>query len=408
MCGIVGVVLKHSSGFYKQTDDCFQQLLYADALRGADSTGIIGIETDSTFHIMKEANEAAWFVPQFVSSEVNKRMFNKGKAIIGHNRKKTMGEVKDETAHPFVVDDEFALVHNGTLFNHEQLAKTEVDSEALAITLAKAFEEEEYISALEKTLPTINGAYAVACYDQRHEKIRLLRNKDRPLSIVETNNAWYFASEAAMLFWILARNGYSGKDLEIKGVPEDTVFTFDLTAFTTNLTEEKLTLKKETAQGSTLILGKPTSNVKYLKKGTPVVEPFLSKNEYKRLRKKYLGVRVEWWCNDYIETHYPKTLLDGETEVNLMGECTLFPIDCVVNCKADVKQLDLKEKDLADSYWSGIVEQMTYDTVTNFLTIYLDKCKLVPTVKNKPEIIDAKWIKERLDANEKASQPTLH
>jgi len=54
MCGLVGMIVKGNSGLIKQHEDTFYQLLYADALRGEDSTGVIGVEKDTTFHIAKE------------------------------------------------------------------------------------------------------------------------------------------------------------------------------------------------------------------------------------------------------------------------------------------------------------------------------------------------------------------
>lgn len=244
MCGIVGMVLKHNTGLIKQTEDVFDQLLYANALRGEDSTGVIAVEKDSSFHIAKDASPSSWFGPAFKESDISKKMWNNAKAMIGHNRKKTIGKIEDATAHPFVVDDEFAMVHNGTLFGHAQLAKTEVDSEALAIVLAEAFKEEDYVEKVEETLGRVNGAYAVAMYDQRHHKVRLLRNKDRPLCIAETNNAWFFASEGGMLYWIMSRNNVSLKDVKVELIPEHTLIEFDLD--TTKETRQVLTPKKPT------------------------------------------------------------------------------------------------------------------------------------------------------------------
>jgi len=121
ICGIVGVVIKANNGLTKRIEDSFYNLLFVDTLRGDDSTGIIAVEKDTTFHIMKEASEAAWFIPQAQYSKVGKGMWTTGKALIGHNRKGTMGKVEDENAHPFVVDDDFAMVHNGTLTKSQNL-----------------------------------------------------------------------------------------------------------------------------------------------------------------------------------------------------------------------------------------------------------------------------------------------
>ena len=82
MCGIVGVILKADKGFLKQTEESFYQMLYADALRGDDSTGIISVENDTTFHISKEASHPAWFIPVYDASPVGKAMWADGKALI--------------------------------------------------------------------------------------------------------------------------------------------------------------------------------------------------------------------------------------------------------------------------------------------------------------------------------------
>ena len=79
---------------------------------------------------------------EFEKSDMGKRVISKGKALIGHNRKATVGSVNNATAHPFVVGDSFAMVHNGTLRNHKALADTVVDSEALAIHLSKVLVED--------------------------------------------------------------------------------------------------------------------------------------------------------------------------------------------------------------------------------------------------------------------------
>ncbi|MFZ2190124.1 MAG: hypothetical protein WAV48_05050 [Candidatus Magasanikiibacteriota bacterium] len=410
MCGIIGVVVKPHNGFTKRIEDSFYQLLFVNTLRGDDSTGIVAVETDTTFHIMKEAVEAAWFVPQLQYGTLGKSLWTSGKALIGHNRKATVGKTKDDTAHPFVVDEHFAMVHNGTLYQHEKLAKTEVDSEALAIVLAKAFEEADYKESLEALLPKVNGAYAVAMYDQRHHKVRLLRNKERPLAIVETPDAWFYASEGLMLHWILSRNGYTAKDMgSLRAVPEDTVFEFDLA--TNTLIEEKITVKKYTPHTtSTAVCGAGTGTKSSIYKKSPVSEG-MSKNEYKRLRRQLLGTHIEWWADDYVEAHFPKTYEDGETVFNLMGDCENIQEDHVIHALIDVANLQMIPDKLCDRLWTGRVEEMTYNTKTKTLSVYVADASPLPiSIKKtlaggrteKDLVIDAAYIQKALDEQEKA------
>jgi predicted glutamine amidotransferase len=403
MCGIVGMVVKPSNGFIKQHEDCFYQMLYVDALRGEDSTGVIGVENDTTFHIAKEATEAAWFNAQFQNGVIAKSMWSTGKAFIGHNRKKTVGAIKDETAHPFVVDDVFAMVHNGTLYDHKKLADTEVDSEALTQVFAKALAEENYIEAMETMLGKVSGAYATASYDQRTNKVHLLRNSQRPMSYVETNNAWYFASEAPMLFWILARNGYTQKDLEIKLVPEHVLISFDLD--TNKMTEELLVPKKyfppiPTTKGSGASTTGITNN-----KG----EGF-SKNAYKRFRNKHIFTKMEFWGEDFVETNYPRTVADGETAITLMGCSDNILVDHLIRADIDLKDVNLSAEDLTERLWSGRVENMSYDSKTKKILIQMANALPLPVSfrSDKKQVIDAEYIKRKLDEQEKASSITVH
>jgi hypothetical protein len=394
MCGIVGVVLKTDKGFLKQTEDSFYQMLYADALRGDDSTGIISVETDTTFHISKEASHPAWFIPVYDSSPVGKAMWSNGKALIGHNRKKTMGSINDDSAHPFVVNNEFAMVHNGTLYNHQALAKTTVDSEALTIHLAKAFENEDYVADVEEALGDVYGAYAVAMYDQRHHAVRLMRNKERPLCYIEMENAWYFASEAGMLVWILSRNGYDMTKNKVQFIPEHTLISFDLDS--NKLTEEVLVPKK------------PYTPIKTITKaytggmtGTNGKDG-LSKNAFKRFRRKVINTKLEWWCEDFIESNYPRTVEEGEVMLTLMGVCDEMSIDHHLSAEINYKELTLSHKDLTDRLWTGIVEDMFYDVKSKRVSIHLKDALPLPVSYRKNTVIDAEYIRRKLDDKEKA------
>jgi glucosamine 6-phosphate synthetase-like amidotransferase/phosphosugar isomerase protein len=86
MCGIVGFVSKKTNGPSKKEEDSFYEMLYTDALRGWDSTGVVAVENTTTFHIAKEACEATFFNDQFRISSAGKDFWARGKAIIGHNR----------------------------------------------------------------------------------------------------------------------------------------------------------------------------------------------------------------------------------------------------------------------------------------------------------------------------------
>ena len=51
MCGIVAVISDSKNGFAKAEQMAFYQMLHANVLRGADATGVIGIENDGDFSV---------------------------------------------------------------------------------------------------------------------------------------------------------------------------------------------------------------------------------------------------------------------------------------------------------------------------------------------------------------------
>jgi hypothetical protein len=377
MCGIVGAVLHYNGGFITQTEDCFYQMLYADALRGWDSTGVIAVEKDGSFHIAKEASEASFFWPTFKNSDVGKRMWNEGKVLIGHNRKKTLGAIKDETAHPFVVDDTFAMVHNGTLINHKKFADTDVDSEALAIVLKKALEQDNYREALETTLGEVLGAYAVAIYDQKKEKVHLLRNKERPLAIIKTDNATFFASEPMMALWILARNNYVMNKVVVEDVSPDTLYTYDL--LKNEWKKEAFSPKKPTLKPTTSSTGSVSASSLSGVGNNRVRSVKMAKH----LIKKLLGTKVSFWVDDFVEENCPKTLEEGETEVLLFASCDDIKWNHSITAKVDLSQFGFSTREnIEDHRWMGEIWDVLFNEKTESLIIDLVDCK--PVLQSLP------------------------
>lgn len=199
MCGLVAVITKSSYGFSQEQKDIFSILLYLDVIRGEDSTGVFMVDNLGNVKGAKSAAVAADFIRTPEYKELRNEAFQKGWAMVGHNRKATRGNITDRNAHPFAVDDKIVLVHNGSLNgSHKDLADTEVDSEAIAHTLAKVEDPE---IALRK----INGAYALMWYEVDHKRLNFIRNLQRPLFYVETKDSYIFASEQCFLDFVISK-----------------------------------------------------------------------------------------------------------------------------------------------------------------------------------------------------------
>jgi hypothetical protein len=137
----------------------------------------------------------------FKTEEWNKfkgRAISSGRILIGHNRKATQGSISSENAHPFV-EENIILVHNGTLRGHKSISDKEVDSHAVCHAFAE--------KGAEEVLPTIDGAFAFVWWDTKKEKLYTIRNDERPLSFVVTEDVISIASEEWMPRVLFSRSG---------------------------------------------------------------------------------------------------------------------------------------------------------------------------------------------------------
>ena len=223
MCGLVGVITKNQNGFTKEQVDAFDNLLFIDALRGMDSTGVFLVDKEGNMDMAKEASPSFEYRTDEAYKVLQRTAFQRGRAMIGHNRAATKGSVVDENAHPFVVDDRITLCHNGTLWGDwAKLSdkKVDVDSHAIAHKIHECDDD------VEKALQQVDGAYALIWHDFKHNTLNFVRNAQRPLHFVETQNGWLWASEANMLAWILARYTFKAEG-PISELGAGTLVTYD-------------------------------------------------------------------------------------------------------------------------------------------------------------------------------------
>lgn len=302
MCGLVGMIVKAVNGGTSFDADIVEQLLYIDALRGEDSTGVCLFENDGETRVIKEATYADYFLRSKEWASVRAAFVARGKAILGHNRKSTVGKTNDENAHPFVIDDRYVFMHNGTLHTHKHLADVEIDSHALGIHLTKCEGDPKKI---EEALSNVYGAYACVWLDQKLEKVYLLKNKERPLFVAETSAGLIYASEPMFIYAAALRNKLKvDKCTEIEN---DTLYTIDVSKYGHETKEDKLTVKKSTPPTQKQHGGSGVMDTKgsFLTSGVKTNGGKLSKNEFKRFQKRAIGKRIWFWMDDYVERNYP-------------------------------------------------------------------------------------------------------
>lgn len=189
MCGIMGY---YRFGKIKPDKDKIAKMFSLLETRGKDSSGYAYIK-DGRLSVSKEA------VP---SSELIKstgwQTLNLPPVMIFHTRLKTKGsETNSMNNHPLFTKKGMCIVHNGQIFNDEELFRkyntrdAEVDSEAILSLFS-------HKKSTTKTLfDEVIGSYAVALIDKKNPSLLKLVRKDNPLDLYFNNkdDILYFCSE---------------------------------------------------------------------------------------------------------------------------------------------------------------------------------------------------------------------
>lgn len=223
MCGIVGVIKTDNKGIDADWIKKFESMLLMSQLRGIDGTGIMFRDPQSgQVQFEKEAENSLDFIRGKNWANIKEKVIGTS-VLIGHCRSKTVGSKIRSNTHPFVIDDEFGLVHNGTLrdeYNPKEIRHYSVDSQYLAETLHKnGFSE----------LKNITGDTALACILGKKNQAVLYRNLGRPLFFMQDGNTFVFASQQVFIESILPFWEVDPKS-KIFALKEDTLTTIDLTA----------------------------------------------------------------------------------------------------------------------------------------------------------------------------------
>jgi predicted glutamine amidotransferase len=216
MCGICGVV-SNSIGFQEKL--LFQQLLFFNTLRGRDGTGVLVVEEPNAKTKKKIANGdklrlrglKAATTPDFFleNKSVDKSMAlsPSKRALIGHTRSATIGEISDANCHPFVYD-KIAGVVNGTIRKHQ--FPSEFDCETDSESLIMMMNEQGAIPALEEILGYDDAPFALVYVDLTNSTLNMLRSKSgegsrdqRPLALIRSKDgkSLIFTSDYRMLDW---------------------------------------------------------------------------------------------------------------------------------------------------------------------------------------------------------------
>lgn len=231
MCGIFGIVKPRKLLEKIKIQNMISEAFHCNVLRGEEGAGMFAVNfkddnlgTVEPAAVLKHGMSGI----DFVSLKQFDKFFNdeyKYKFIVGHNRATTRGKMSNQNSHPFK-HGPITLVHNGTVIVPKNLLGNNdfaVDSEGIAYVLAT-----HGVEALKE----IKGPMAIVWFDERTNRMHLLRNEQKPMGLVALASTFNtvettfsaFASEPKMMEWLAFRNGFSIKG--ISWTKPDVLYTY--------------------------------------------------------------------------------------------------------------------------------------------------------------------------------------
>ena len=238
MCGHVGIFKTgfQGSGLSVYELNLFEQMLLCDMVRGKDGTGVARIGNKKEVQISKRPINSLDFIDS-KSFNMCERIPHMTQALIGHNRKSTIGASVYANTHPFM-SGHITLAHNGTVNNRHDLTNETIDHIGTdSETIALAIEKE----GPDNIIPLLQGAFALVWYDQDKHEICFIRNDERELyfTLLDDNGVLY-GSEVGLIQWLAYRNKV--KHGPVFSVSSGVLYTFDLDLEDTAYTKRNIPL----------------------------------------------------------------------------------------------------------------------------------------------------------------------
>lgn len=195
MCGLVGLYGKELG---LSEEKAFKYMLYFDQFRGEHSTGVmiasksfIGNETQ--VEVLKTLGSPSNLYDKHGKFQGKTSLTNKSRlfCLLGHNRYATQGGISEETAHPFEMGEVIGA-HNGTVLKYTlaklfEADKYEVDSQRIYSHLGQG-------NPITDVWEVADGAMALTWFNKTDDKLRIIRNKERPLWLT-------LSKDKKRLFW---------------------------------------------------------------------------------------------------------------------------------------------------------------------------------------------------------------
>lgn len=225
MCGIVGAAAERN--IERILIDGLKRLEY----RGYDSAGLAIINTQQKIECLRKLGKVRELESLLNQSQVH------GNTGIAHTRWATHGIPSEQNAHPLISKNEFALVHNGIIENHDTLKEfllgkgyqfnSQTDSETIVHLLHYHFQTtHDFLETTKKTILDLEGAYALGIISIHNPDCVIAVRHGSPLVIGKGIGENFFASDTLALLQVTKQFTYL-EEGDIAVIKRDSVQIYD-------------------------------------------------------------------------------------------------------------------------------------------------------------------------------------
>lgn len=224
MCGLFGYLKKSDTNSSSQLISAIKSGAYISGLRGQDGAGMFSLSEENCLYYKKPFGISD-FLDTSVASSILASIASIN-VLAYHTRKTTSGKNTQDATHPYI-NNSIIMMHNGSAdkvgdeyFPHNKGFYS--DSFWLSTKLDEATKD------YKKFFESFVGEYALVWGELATKDFYIARNKDRPLSYIELDTGYLYASEASLLEYLVNRFDLSLKNKNDvpKEFDENTLYRF--------------------------------------------------------------------------------------------------------------------------------------------------------------------------------------
>ncbi|MEM7258270.1 MAG: glutamine--fructose-6-phosphate transaminase (isomerizing), partial [Pseudomonadota bacterium] len=198
MCGIIAAYAQ------RNVTPILLEGLHRMEYRGYDSAGMAVLDKDYNIQRTRALGKVAMLGEKLAKSPMDSGIG------IAHTRWATHGEPSEANAHPHNSSEQFSVVHNGIIENHESLRaelknagyefSSQTDTEVIVHLLHREVEKAgDYLQGVKNTVALLDGAYAIAILNTQMPDRMIAVRKGSPLLVGLGVGEFFLASDTAAL-----------------------------------------------------------------------------------------------------------------------------------------------------------------------------------------------------------------